>query len=393
MISALIKSLFLKRFAPPPTSLANSFDGLMCWLAKTQDYSDDDGSSAGYSAAKGWLISYPETTGYIIWTLINHYNLFKEKQWLERASRMVKWEQQIQWPQGGIPGSYGSPHAQMVVFNTGMVLLGYSAYYRQTGDESVLESAVRAADWIKSCQNDNGVWLKGFSRAVSGGNLTFNAMVSWGLSELYLSSGLEQYKEMALRGARYYASFVGEDGWPDHSGLSDEQDRYRPLTHTLGYTLAGLYETAVLLKDDSLKAVALKMALGLENTVTKKGFIPGRIGPGFRSKFRWSCLTGSAQIAYVWLRMVQQGHGNMSMFYKALLVLEYIRKTQRIGTGNSGIDYAVAGSFPFSFRGYCRVTYPNWAAKFTIDCYHLLWQLSKNEPYTQILKKYGFESD
>lgn len=44
----------------------------------------------GILLTKGWLISYPETTGYLIWSLINHYRLFGEDEWLQRASRMTK---------------------------------------------------------------------------------------------------------------------------------------------------------------------------------------------------------------------------------------------------------------------------------------------------------------
>lgn len=269
--------------------------------------------------------------------------------------------------------------------------MGYSAYFSQSSNESVLESAVRAADWIHSCQDQTGAWNKGYSKAVSGGNLTFNTMVSWGLSELYSVSKIERFKEMALKSAYYYAGFIDKDGWPDHSGLDDGKDRLKPLTHTIGYTFAGIYQTGVLLEEQHLKDIAIRMSSGLAKTVKNDGFIPGRIGPGFRSRARWACLTGSAQIAYVWLKMVLDGTGDIGLFYKALTVLEYIRSSQRINTANQGIDYAIAGSFPFSPRGYCRVTYPNWAAKFTIDCFHLLYELSKVEPYRGILEPYGIK--
>jgi hypothetical protein len=102
-------------------------------------------------------------------------------------------------------------------------------------------------------------------------------------------------------------------------------------------------------------------------------------------------LPGSAQIAYSWLRIVEDGTRGNDLLDKALSVLDYIRRTQRVGTGNVGIDYGVLGSYPFSLSGYCRLTYPNWAAKFTVDCYHVLYKLSKTGAYEKKLKRLGFD--
>ena len=52
MVTALIKLLLLNKFGQSPHLLAESFNGLMKWLAFSQDCSDDDGSSAGYSLNK-----------------------------------------------------------------------------------------------------------------------------------------------------------------------------------------------------------------------------------------------------------------------------------------------------------------------------------------------------
>ena len=42
------------------------------WLCLTHDVTDRRGSSKGYSLLHGWLPAYPETTGYIIGTLLEH---------------------------------------------------------------------------------------------------------------------------------------------------------------------------------------------------------------------------------------------------------------------------------------------------------------------------------
>ena len=71
-------------------SMGNSDEHLqatMSWLANAQDANQDGGVAAGYSFGKGWLSSYPETTGYIIPTFLDFYHLTREESYLNRAVR------------------------------------------------------------------------------------------------------------------------------------------------------------------------------------------------------------------------------------------------------------------------------------------------------------------
>ena len=105
----------------------------------------DDGVSLGYfpcdpNQTTGWRPSYPETTGYIIPTLLEFSSRFGDSEVRRRALQMAAYETKIQLPSGAVQaGMVCSPESQEpAVFNTGMVLQGYIAAYRATENPEYL---------------------------------------------------------------------------------------------------------------------------------------------------------------------------------------------------------------------------------------------------------------
>ena len=68
----------------------------LAWLYRAQDATPDRGVSHSYTVGKGWNPSYPETTGYIIPTLLNWHALKSDEEALRRALEMADWEISIQ---------------------------------------------------------------------------------------------------------------------------------------------------------------------------------------------------------------------------------------------------------------------------------------------------------
>jgi hypothetical protein len=69
-------------------------EGAIGWLLRAQQATPDDGVSLGYfpchpAASKGWLDSYPETTGYIIPTLLEWAHLFQQDEVRDAALRIA----------------------------------------------------------------------------------------------------------------------------------------------------------------------------------------------------------------------------------------------------------------------------------------------------------------
>ena len=121
----------------------------IAWLAEAQDRSpsNDGGVARDYSLIKGWATSYPETTGYIIPTLLDYANERDDPEPRERARRMLDWLVAIQFPEGGFQGGrIDLTPVVPVTFNTGQILIGLA---RGTAEfETYREPMCRAADWL-----------------------------------------------------------------------------------------------------------------------------------------------------------------------------------------------------------------------------------------------------
>ena len=83
-----------------------------------------------------------------------------------------------------------------------------------------------------------------------------------------------------------------------------------------------------------------------------------------RPAARWSCLTGTVQIALCWL-MLEKLTGEDRWRRPALQAIRFVRGTVRLD-GPPDIRGGVQGSFPVG-GAYCPWEYPSWAAKFLAD--------------------------
>ena len=101
----------------PPGAL----DAAVAWLCRTHDVTGWEGSSKGFSLIHGWLPAYPETTGYVLGTLLEYARRRENRgDLVERARAMGDWETRTQEPDGGImQGVVGTVPRRSIVFNTG----------------------------------------------------------------------------------------------------------------------------------------------------------------------------------------------------------------------------------------------------------------------------------
>jgi hypothetical protein len=354
--------------------------GTLQWLMRAQDSTPDDGVSYGYSLHSGWTVSYPETTGYILQTMLQYHDAFGGEVILERARRMARWEADIQMPSGAIPGNFGTDRPVPVAFNTGQVLLGWAEYlHRFPEDAHVKTAAVRAGRWLLECLGDKPWFEGGVSAKAEHGNLSYNSMVSWGLAELGTVLGDQTFSQAAHTSALHYASLVDKQRWLYRSGFSDADSKF-PLTHTLGYSIQGFIETGRLTADAVLVQRGRELLDAARQVIdSATGFLPGRVRPGWAGGTPWACLTGSAQFACCFLRLSLMGQGHPADVELASKLVDYIVATQLpTSYGRPELAYAVRGSYPFSPRGYEPASMPNWAAKFLLDAHLLLHQRGRS---------------
>ncbi len=339
------------------------------WLERSQDVTACGGCSASYGFDHGWAPPYPETTGYIISTFLSYSLLAKDVAYKERAIKMGDWEIEIQMPSGSVRGGVGINDFP-IVFNTGMVILGWTDLYKYTGSERYLNAAVRAADWLCLNIENDGRWIKS---SYNGIPHAYHSRVSWSLLEVYKLTGESKYKEASIRNINWILSLVQDNGWIKSTGFTDKEN---PFTHTIAYTLRGLLECSCFFEgelknrvmDIVIKAANKMIAVyDKSNSDINSGIklLPGSLNDGWGSSAKFSCLTGNAQMAIIWLRLYQL-IGDDHFLFAGQRIINQLKRVQNMKSINMGIRGGIAGSYPI-WGSYMQFSYPNWAAKFFAD--------------------------
>ena len=210
-------------------------------------------------------------------------------------------------------------------------------------------------------QDRDGCWRRHPTPFAGPGEKAYETHVAWGLLEAARLQPDRGYAEAALANVRWALASQRENGWFANCCLTDPA---RPLTHTLGYALRGLVEAHRFSQDPALHRAARRTADGLLGALGPDGYLPGRLDDHWRGSVRWSCLTGTVQIAHCWL-MLYQSTGDVRYREAGYAANSFARRTLRT-SGSPDIVGGLKGSFPI-WGDYGRYEYPNWGCKFMID--------------------------
>lgn len=332
------------------------------WIRRAQDFGEDRGVSYGARFGGGFLDSYPETTGYIIPTMLRLAKYTGDSEYRQRALEMGHWEADIQMRSGAVMGGMVNPHPTPAVFNTGQVLLGWADLVFECGDDVSRHAGRRAAEWMVGVQEENGQWVKDNSKFASPLATTYNVRAAWGLGKFGAVIGEPKYRRAALRNAEFTLSRQTANGWFQECCLSSPD---QPLLHTLAYTARGLFEIGVLEEREDLIDRARLAADAILEQMRPDGFIPGRFHSDWSGASRFSCLTGSAQIAIVWAKLLGQ-LGDERYREGVFRANGYLMRQHDIISSHDTIRGGLAGSWP-THGGYGQFMVLNWATKFLID--------------------------
>jgi hypothetical protein len=332
------------------------------WLKRAQDAGADRGVSYGVAFGQDFDASYPETTGYVCQTFVEQEQLTGDADLLTRAIEMGDWEISIQMPEGAVMGGVFNTNPTPAVFNTGMVLLGWSALIRRTGETRFKEAARRASDWLLSVQEPDGNWIRGNSQFAASESTLYNVKAAWGLCEAGLALDDDRYVHAATRNAEHCLAHQTANGWFPNCCLSDKE---RPLLHTVAYTMQGLVNIGKLTGRQDFIAGARKTADAEIQIMRPDGFLPGRQNSQFHGTVDWCCLTGSAQTSLVWSSFYDLT-GEEKYRKAADSVNGYLMARHDIRNTDVRLRGGVPGAWPV-WGGYGRLTILNWATKYLVD--------------------------
>ncbi len=125
------------------------------WLLHAQDASG--GYRHSYHLLYGWQPAYPETTGYIIPSLLEAHAVLGDDRLVASAKQALQWLRSIQ----GVDGSFIDLNGNAQVFDTGQILIGLNYIAEHHPDWlSVRDHQIRAAQWLARVQEADGSFIR-----------------------------------------------------------------------------------------------------------------------------------------------------------------------------------------------------------------------------------------
>lgn len=353
-----------------PERIEAAIERAITWLV-TANEKMVDGGFGSYQMASGWTTSYPETSGYIIPTLLTFGRRRDDETIVIKALRSADWLMSIQKPSGGWQGMRMADNKPEVVFNTGQVIRGMNAAYRHTMDEKYLQSAVKAADWLCMVQHPEGFWKK---HALMEAERVYDSFVAAPLIELFDLTGDEKYRDAAVRNLEWIITEKQLDnGWfTDCDNTVKHNDR--PILHTIAYTIDGLVDSGEKLQRDDIWGSGKLAADRLLSDFLEESRMWGRYDSRWQGSEHFIC-TGGAQMAIIWLKIYRQTleEHYLTATGRMIDLLVYIQ--DRGGADNENTRGAIPGSYPI-WGKYEPFAFPNWATKFFADALMMFNQIS-----------------
>ncbi len=333
---------------------------LLRWILEAQR--PDGGIAAYYSLLTGYSESYPEVTGYIIPTLYDFAGALGERSAVSAAEQATSWLLSLQMATGAFPGGLRAREPQASIFNTGQILQGFIRAYAETNRPDILKAAIAAGDWLADMQQPDGSWSG--PGAYQNTAHTYYSMVAWALAELSQGSGDQsdgsRFGVAAERNLDWVLGHFQPGGWIDGISLQGHPN----YLHFIAYVLQGALESGILRsRTDAIEAVAKSAWVLLRKFETTK-YLPGAYVRDFKSPLRFTCLTGNAQMACVWLRLFQITDD--LRYFNAALKMNEMLKPLIASRGRPGIAGGVSGSSPIWGR-YQPFRYISWGCKFFSD--------------------------
>lgn len=332
------------------------------WLIRSIEATGHRGSAHHFSPFWGWAPAYPETSGYLIETLLRFEAVFPEKQLREHALRLARWLPEVQLKDGAFPGGKtGRPYPAPSVFNTSQILFGLSACLPLETRPEVLESSIRRAlVWLIEQLEADGAWRK--AAYFEGFTPSYYTRAVWAVLVAGKSFQDLETKGFMREALGFYARRFLPNGAVQDWGFRPGEPAF---THTLAYTLEGFWESALVLQDMQMSEHVLRSAKALYHQVQQQGGrVAGRYDEQWRGDYSFACVTGLAQLSVLYARLAQQAQvPEFEQFADDLL--QKAVDAQYLGE-IKGAFGALPGSRPF-WGPYLRFRYPNWAAKFFLD--------------------------
>lgn len=334
--------------------LVNALTNSLAWIKKSINNNPHHLSSAHRTIWNSWSHAYIETSGYIIPTLIKASKLLGEPQLLELSSTLSNSLIHFQNSDGSFYQSV--KNKTPYVFDTAQVLLGLLAFHKETGEH--LEKIKRCYNWIIG-QIDEGGQFKSYNYKKDY-NPSYYSRVLWPLA-LYEKKFLTKISPQVEKLERYLLGLENENSSFKQWSFDGRETAF---SHTIIYTLRGLYEYALLKDNKHLIKQMSSISSSILSFNNRPSFIlNGEYNQSWAFQSKYICSAGSAQFGVVLLKMLKGGHIELDHKFIVRLIEPLLKNQKQYKFGTKG---GVSSSIP-SWGPYQRFKETNWTQKFFAD--------------------------
>jgi SAM-dependent methyltransferase len=339
------------------------------WLLKSQKVGCDNGYSRGFYLYKnGWDKSYIETTGYIIPTLLDVYQLTNNKIYRDSALKAGEWLLLVQKNSGAFTDIDNNIE---LVFDTGQVLYGLISIYKlENIDEKLKQkykkAILKASNWLCKVQDNDGSWTQyGYNQM----GHSYYSRVSSQLYEAGILFNNKEFIDCAKQHIAWVLDCQMKNGFFKKLKFSNNEEN---LLHTIVYVLEGLYDYYILTKDQKVLSSLLRNAQRFkEINISRDLLLCSQYDQNFNCANNERCMTGLAQWASISFKLYRLTNEEDYLLV-ARKTLYYLKSKQF--KDNDNLKGSLPGSIPF-WGIYAPYSAINWGVKFFIDA------LIENEQY------------
>lgn len=335
----------------------------LSWIYKSFKTNNHLGSSGTRNILGKWSSPYPETTGYLLPTLLNAAPYFPKENLISLSKLQLKFFESIKT----VDGAYlqNTEDAEPVVFDVAQILWGFiSLVPYMEKSAPLLQEIEITRQWLRDILDNEGNFIS--HNYVKDFQPAYYSRIAWPLAaaENIIDSKPSRKTKALIK--RLVESQNDNHSFKDWGFRKNEP----ALTHTIAYTLRGLWEYAEILNSKKIKKQVTLALHRLSKAIRVDGGIAGSYTEEWEGDHSFICSCGNAQLALLYMMVYERSRDKVYL-ERVTTLLQPLMKAQRKAAINTG---AVAGSIPIS-GFYQRYKYTNWTQKFFSDALIKLLEL------------------
>ncbi len=337
-------------------TLEHALDKNLNWIKLSFQVNNNLGSSAHQTISGKWSISYPETTGYLVPTLLSA-SLYKDDEELSQlAHRQLIYFKSINSIDGGFYSN--NQKNKKLFFDNSQIQFGLIALYKLNNDQ-IKNTLIDNYNWLlEQIEPDKPIINNSYKTDYIP---SYFSRSCWALLETEQVLNIDHsHKTYSL------LDLVKNKKNKNHSFKSWSFDgRDRAFSHSIIYAFRGLLESAIILKDQTL----------IDQTLDSVKYINQEIVPKFKNQLwgsydqKWKpdtsyiCSVGNAQFCLLLLLSYKITDDPSYLKNIVALARPLISSQNNILNSQKG---ALPSSIPI-WGKYQRFNYTNWTQKFYTD--------------------------